>query len=135
MAAPTDAQTDADLHYACWAGKLEEVKRILDTGRADVNSRRGVGRTPVMTAARWGRRDVVELLVSQGADASLVDDVGNNILHWACEGGDRETVEFVLSLDAVDVNARNNNGRTAADLARGLGHRQLSDLLVSRGTQ
>ncbi|XP_067659832.1 uncharacterized protein [Haliotis asinina] len=130
-----DARADADLHDACREGKLEEVKRILDTGRADVNSRDGAGRTPVMWAALRGHRDVVELLVSRGADVSLVDDEADNILHWACRGGDRTTVEFVLSLDAVDVNARNNDGHTAADVARFCGHRQLSDLLVSRGKQ
>ncbi|XP_067659826.1 uncharacterized protein [Haliotis asinina] len=130
-----DARADADLRDACWWGKLEELKRILDTGRADVNSRDGVGRTPVMWAALRGHRNVVELLVSRGADVSLVDDGGYNILHWACMRGDRKTVEFVLSLDAVDVNARNSDGQTAADVARDLGHRQLSDLLVSRGTQ
>ncbi|XP_067670053.1 ankyrin repeat domain-containing protein 29-like [Haliotis asinina] len=130
-----DARADAVLHDACREGNLEEVKRILDTGRADVNSRRGVGMTPVMAAALRRHRDVVELLVSRGADVSLVTDDGNNILHLACVRGDRETVEFVLSLDGVDVNARNNAGQTAADVARGRGHRQLSDLLLSRGTQ
>ncbi|XP_067668022.1 uncharacterized protein [Haliotis asinina] len=130
-----DARADADLRDACLEGKLVEVKRILDTGRADVNSRDGGGWTPVMAAAFGRHRDVVELLVSRGADVSLVDDGGNNILHYACKGGDMKTVEFVLSLDAVDVNARNNFGQTAADVARDWGHRQLSDFLVSRGTQ
>ncbi|XP_067669966.1 ankyrin repeat domain-containing protein 23-like [Haliotis asinina] len=139
VATPTparrDARADDDLHYACREGKQVEVKRILDTGRADVNGRDDVGRTPVMEAAGGGHRDVVKLLVSRGADVSLVDDVGDNILHYACKGGDSETVEFVLSLDAVDVNASNSIGQTAADVARRWGHRQLWDLLVSRGTQ
>ncbi|XP_067669959.1 ankyrin repeat domain-containing protein 29-like [Haliotis asinina] len=130
-----DARADDDLRDACRAGNLVEVKQILDTGRADVNSRDVVGRTPVMEAAVRGHRDMVKLLVGRGADVSLVTDGGNNILHYACMTGDRETVEFVLSLDAVDVNARNNFGETAADLARLWGHRQLSDLLVSRGAQ
>ncbi|XP_067668025.1 uncharacterized protein [Haliotis asinina] len=197
-----DARADTDLHHACEKGYLAEVKRILDTGRADVNSRDGDGRTPVMLAAdeghsdvvellvsqgadvslvddyhdnilhlacigrnrktvefvlsldgvdvnsrgfrswtpvmlaaRWRRRDVVELLVSQGADVSLVDDDDNNILHYACMGGHRKTVEFVLSLDGVDVNARNNYRKTAADVAGDWRNSQVLDLLVSRGTQ
>ncbi|XP_067668023.1 uncharacterized protein [Haliotis asinina] len=133
--ASRDARTVTDLRNACFEGKLVEVKRILDTGRTDVNSRVGGGMTPVMWAARGGHRDVVELLVSRGADVSLVDVYCNNILHVACVGGDRETVVFVLSLDGVDVNARNSDGQTATDVARDWGHRQLSDLLVSRGIQ
>ncbi|XP_046558382.1 ankyrin repeat domain-containing protein 29-like [Haliotis rubra] len=138
-ATPTPARGDtrayADLHDACWNGNLAEVKRILDTGRADVNCRDVLGLTPVMSAAWGGHRDVVELLVIRGADVSLMDNVGDNILHWACGRGDRKTVEFVLSLDGVDINARNNYGKTAADVARDRGHHQLSDLLVSHGTQ
>ncbi|XP_067668432.1 uncharacterized protein [Haliotis asinina] len=123
------------LHLACMGGDRKTVEFVLSLDAVDVNSRGGVGMTPVMWAAWRGHRDVVELLVSRGADVSLVDGGGNNILHLACMGGDRKTVESVLSLDAVDVNARNNFGETAADVARGWGHRQLSDLLLSRGTQ
>ncbi|XP_046552973.1 kinase D-interacting substrate of 220 kDa-like [Haliotis rubra] len=117
-ATPTPARRDArahhDLHVACMEGSLAEVKRILDTGRADINCRGVFGMTPVLWAAWWGHRDVVELLVSRGADVSLVDDVGNNTLHWACMGGDRKTVKFVLVLKMVDINVRNNTGQTGA---------------------
>ncbi|XP_067670045.1 integrin-linked protein kinase-like [Haliotis asinina] len=130
-----DARADADLHAPCSEGNLVEVKRILDTGRADVNSRDGVGMTPMMWAAYKRHRDVVKLLVSRGADVSLVTDGGDNILHWACRGGDRKTVEFVLSLDGVDVNAKNNSGLTAVDVERLWEHHELSEFLVSPGTQ
>ncbi|XP_067668012.1 serine/threonine-protein phosphatase 6 regulatory ankyrin repeat subunit B-like [Haliotis asinina] len=130
-----DHDGDNILHVACEGGDRTTVEFVLSLDAVDVNSRDGGGWTPVMAAARGGHRDVVELLVSRGADVSLVDVYGDNILHVACEGGDRTTVEFVLSLDAVDVNDRNNKGQTAADVARRWGHRQLSDLLVSRGTQ
>ncbi|XP_046568045.1 ankyrin repeat domain-containing protein 2-like [Haliotis rubra] len=87
-----------------------------------------------MAAALEGHREVVELLLSRGADVSLVDEDGNNILHYACMGGDVGTVELILSLDVVDVNARNNDGETAADRARVEGHHQLADL-VSRAAR
>ncbi|XP_046582163.1 scavenger receptor class F member 2-like isoform X3 [Haliotis rubra] len=129
----TPSQADHDLYYASRSGDLEQVRRILSAGHADINSRGWWSRTPVMVAAREGHGDVVELLVSRGADVSLVDYGGNNTLHLACVGGDRKTVEFVLALGGVDVNARNNGGHTAAGVARGRRHPQLSDLLVSRG--
>ncbi|XP_046542728.1 uncharacterized protein LOC124253050 [Haliotis rubra] len=128
-----DARTGQDLHSACSEGNLAEVKRILDTGRADVNCRSVGGMTPVMWAALRGHRDVVELLVSRGADVSLVDDDGNNILHWACEGGDRKTVEFVLSLDGVDINSRGWKSITPVMEAAWWGHRDVLAILVIRG--
>ncbi|XP_048241179.1 uncharacterized protein LOC124126740 isoform X2 [Haliotis rufescens] len=122
-----------DLHVASIAGSLEWVKQLLSR-RVDVDCRRRSW-TPVMGAARYGHRDVVELLVGKGADVSLVDRRGDNTLHIACIGGDLETVKFVLSLNVVDIDARNNDGGTAADRARLYRHTRVLDLLVSRGAQ
>ncbi|XP_071111401.1 ankyrin repeat domain-containing protein 2-like isoform X2 [Haliotis cracherodii] len=123
-----------DLYWASEDGNLEEVKRILSRG-VDVNCRSWGSRTPVMRAAWNGHRDVVELLVGEGADVSLVDEDGDNTLHLACRGGDMETVKFVLSLHVVDIDARNIYGQTAAYLARLTGQTRVADLLVSRGAQ
>ncbi|XP_046569741.1 ankyrin repeat and KH domain-containing protein mask-like [Haliotis rubra] len=122
---------------ACRGGNMAEVKRVLDLGQVDINFRgRGWGSlTPVMEAALGGHREVMELLLSRGADVSLVDKDGNNTLHLACHGGDVGAVELILSQDVVDVNARNNRGQTAADMARGRGQHQLADLLVSCGAR
>ncbi|XP_067653405.1 ankyrin repeat domain-containing protein 50-like [Haliotis asinina] len=128
-----DRVGDNILHYACDGGDVETVKLILDLDVVDVNYRGHYSRTPVMAAAVNGHWDVVEFLVGRGADVSLVDRVGDNILHYACDGGDVEMVKLILDLDVVDVNARNNNGYTAADIARRRRHQRVLDLLVSRG--
>ncbi|XP_067653730.1 uncharacterized protein [Haliotis asinina] len=132
LATPS-AAAGRDLFDASKDGDLGRVKRILSAGHVDINYRGGWNRTPVMEAAWYGHRDVVEFLVGRGADVSLVDRVGDNILHYACYNGDVETVKLILDLDVVDVNARNNNGWTAADYARGNRHQRVLDLLVSRG--
>ncbi|XP_067653690.1 uncharacterized protein [Haliotis asinina] len=118
------------LHWACYRGDLETV--ILSMNVVDINSRGDYSKTPVMEAAREGHRDVVEFLVGRGADVSLVDRRGDNFLHYACIGGDLETVKLILDLNLVDINDRNNDGKTAADVARGR-HQRVVDLLVSRG--
>ncbi|XP_071116431.1 uncharacterized protein [Haliotis cracherodii] len=123
------------LHWACRGGDVETVEFVLSLNVVDINSRGGRSRTPVMRAAFRGHRDVVKLLVSNGADVSLVDVVGNNTLHWACWSGDVETVEFVLSLNVVDIDARNNSGETAADRARLRGRQRVVELLKSHGAQ
>ncbi|XP_048246194.1 ankyrin repeat-containing protein DDB_G0279043-like [Haliotis rufescens] len=131
----TPPRADSDLYYASGAGGLEEMKRLLTTPGVNINNRGRGSSTPVMEAAVRGHRDVVELLVSEGADVSLDDLEGNNIHHHACWGGDLETVKFVLSLNVVDIDAKNNDGETAADLARDWGHQPGVELLVSRGAQ
>ncbi|XP_071078467.1 serine/threonine-protein phosphatase 6 regulatory ankyrin repeat subunit C-like [Haliotis cracherodii] len=131
----TPSQAGRDLYYASQAGDQERVKRLLSTPGDDVNYRGWWSRTPVMWAALRGHRDVVELLVSKGADVSLVDEYGDNICHWACWEGYVEIVKYVLSLNVVDIDDRNNSGQTAADRARDWGHQLLVDLLLSRGAQ
>ncbi|XP_048242813.1 ankyrin repeat domain-containing protein 2-like [Haliotis rufescens] len=102
----TPSRADIDLFYASWVGDLMKVKRLLTTPGVVINCRVGWGsRTPVMWAARGGHTEVVELLVKEGANVSLVDKYGNIILHLAFRGGNMETVEFVLSLNVVDIDA------------------------------
>ncbi|XP_067654247.1 ankyrin repeat domain-containing protein 50-like [Haliotis asinina] len=128
-----DRDGDNVLHLACRSGDVETVKLILSLNAMDVNSRGRYSMTPVMAAARSGHKDVVEFLVGRGADLSLVDKDGSNILHLASRGGDVETVKLILSLKVVDINARNNKGQTAVYCARY--HYRVLYLLVSRGAQ
>ncbi|XP_046582759.1 alpha-latrocrustotoxin-Lt1a-like isoform X2 [Haliotis rubra] len=121
------------LYSASYNGDLETVKRILAAGHVDVNTRGGYSSTPVMAAAVRGHSDVVEFLVGRGADVSLVDSDGNNVLHFACWGGDLEIVKLILSQNVLDINARNNDRKTAVDWARLQGHQRVADFLVSRG--
>ncbi|XP_046334051.2 protein VAPYRIN-like [Haliotis rufescens] len=126
-------ECDNILHLACYGGEIETVKYILSLNAVDFNKSRGMkNRTPVMAAAN-GNGKVVELLVTKGADVSLVDDYGDTILHLACRRGDVRMVRFLLSLNVVDIDARNKKGWTAADVARDEGHGRVVRLLVSRG--
>ncbi|XP_067653866.1 uncharacterized protein [Haliotis asinina] len=128
-----DRDGDNVLHWACIGGDLETVKLILSLDLVNINSRGQDSKTPVMWAAEFRRWDVVELLVGGGADVSLVDRGGDNVLHFACKRGDLETVKLILSMNVVDINARTKDGKTAADMARRRGHQPVVDLLVSRG--
>ncbi|XP_046570089.1 poly [ADP-ribose] polymerase tankyrase-2-like isoform X2 [Haliotis rubra] len=118
------------LYSASRDGDLERVKRILAAGHVDINTRGDYSQTPVMRAAWGGHRDVVEFLVGRGADVSLVDRGGYNVLHLACLGGDLEIVKLIVSLNVLDINARTNIGHTAVYYAR---HQRVVEFLVSRG--
>ncbi|XP_067652901.1 ankyrin repeat domain-containing protein 50-like [Haliotis asinina] len=126
-----DETGDNVLHFACIGGDLKTVKLILSLNVIGINSRGCGSRTSVMEAALKGHQDVVNFLVGRGANVSLVDETGNNVLHFACIGGDLETVKLILSLTKVEINARNFDGRTATDLARDKGHQSVVDFLVS----
>ncbi|XP_071108956.1 ankyrin repeat domain-containing protein 50-like [Haliotis cracherodii] len=127
------APSFCDLHSATRTRDLSRVKLILSQGRADINCKEWIGRTPVMLAAGKGHRELVELLVRKGANVSLVDRFDNNILHSACLGGHVEVVKYVLSQDMVNINGRVWCGRTPVMLAAENGHRVVVELLVNEG--
>ncbi|XP_067653123.1 fibronectin type 3 and ankyrin repeat domains protein 1-like [Haliotis asinina] len=131
--ATPSAATGLDLYDASRDGDLETVKRILAEGDVDINYTGDWSRTPVMAAAVNGHSDVVEFLMGRGADVSLVDGYGRNVLHLACRGGDLETVKLILSLDLVDINSRGRNSRTPVLEAAWTGHRDVVEFLVGRG--
>ncbi|XP_048258039.1 ankyrin repeat domain-containing protein 50-like [Haliotis rufescens] len=130
-----DKDGDNTLHFACIGGHLETVEFVLSLNVVDINSRGRGSMTPAMWATQYGHTDVVALLVGKGADVLLVDERGDNILHKACSGGHLEIVKIVLSLNVVDIDARDNGGLTAADSARIFGYTRVANLLVSRGAQ
>ncbi|XP_071115571.1 ankyrin repeat domain-containing protein 50-like [Haliotis cracherodii] len=124
---------DNILHCACWGGEVEMVKYILSHDMEDINSRGCKKMTPVMAAALHGDKEVVELLVSEGADVSLVSEKGDNILHLACRGGRVEVVKYLLSQDMVRINSRGWKQRTPVMVAAVNRHKEVVELLVSEG--
>ncbi|XP_046585459.1 ankyrin repeat domain-containing protein 50-like [Haliotis rubra] len=89
--------------------------------------------TPLLLTAFYGHRQVYDFLVSKGADVSLVGVDGSNILHVESEGGHEEVVKCVLSQNIVDINSRDERGRTPVMRAVYFGHRDVYNLLVNKG--
>ncbi|XP_046332160.2 ankyrin-1-like [Haliotis rufescens] len=123
------------LYLASERGHLGMVKHVLSQCRVDINSRARSGSTPLMKAAYYGHIHVFDYLVCMGANISLVDAYGNNILHWACRGGHSKMVKHLLSQDLVNITSRGASGRTPLMKAAYNGHRKVFDLLASKGGQ
>jgi ankyrin repeat protein len=97
--------------------------------------------TPLHTAARFGRDDLTELLITHGADLGAGDGPARNTaLHIAAQYGN-VTVARVLVARGANVDAPNKYGRTPLhDAVSGLagtsdleGRLQVARLLLSRG--
>lgn len=63
------ANQDIKLIQAVQDGNLEAVQKYLAAGM-DVNTKDGYGATPLLYAAEYGRNDVAELLITNGADVN-----------------------------------------------------------------
>ena len=97
------------------------------------------GATALHEAAWNGHKEVVELLLSQGADKNATDHEGKTVLHSAAWRGNKEIVELLLSKNA-EINIKDKFGWTALHLAveeserRGkAGHKEVVVLLRGKG--
>jgi len=86
------------------------VQDLLAQG-ADHNTLLADGRTPLSEAIASGRSDLIELLLSVGADPN-----NSPALHWAVRSGLEPNV-FMLINAGADVNAPDPDGTTPLDLA------------------
>ncbi|KAF7997870.1 hypothetical protein HCN44_009268 [Aphidius gifuensis] len=96
-----------ELFEACKNGDLTRVKKLVN--QKTVNARDTAGRksTPLHFAAGYGRRDVVEFLLSTGASIQARDDGGLHPLHNACSFGHSDVVRLLLEAGA-NPNTRDN---------------------------
>ena len=69
------------------------------------------GDTPLHIAARTGKHNVIDTLISQGARVNRPNSGGSTPLHAAAEHGRTSVVERLLAREA-DVNRRDFRGRT-----------------------
>jgi ankyrin repeat protein len=71
------------------------------------------GWTPLPFAAGNGHKEIVELLIAEGADVNVKDNNGWTPLHTAT----KEIAELLIA-KGVDVNAKDDFGRTPLDFAK-----------------
>jgi ankyrin repeat protein len=70
------------LHYAATVGSLPIVRLLLDHD-AYIDAESPNKTTPLMMAARGGHRDVIDYLISQGADLDAKNELGLTAVDFA----------------------------------------------------
>jgi hypothetical protein len=97
------------------ASNLDEVKLLLTKG-ADVNAKDSEGKTPLMNAAYYGKKEIAKFLLENGANVNARYVDGCTALIWAAGEGEAEVLEILLKHGA-DVHAAERNGYTALMIA------------------
>ena len=88
--------------------------------------------TALHKAATRGHKDVVQLLLTNGALLDATDDVGDTPLHDAARRGHTSTVELLLT-NGASVEDRDGNESTPLHKAAVGGHTSTVELLLTKG--
>jgi len=116
------------LTYAVRHGAVDTVRVLLTAGaHVDVRSV-GLSKTPLFQAAYDGRYEIAEMLIAHGADVNAVDALGNNPLREAILGNTPELVALLLQAGG-DLEHRNDDGESMADIAREQGSSEIVALI------
>ncbi|MBV9765459.1 MAG: ankyrin repeat domain-containing protein, partial [Acidobacteriaceae bacterium] len=88
------------------------------------------GATPLHYAARDGRKELTELLLTDKADVNATDNSGYTPLYYAAYEGHNETAELLIA-NKADVNAKDKDGETSLHAAALHGYNDVVELLLA----
>ena len=117
---------------AAYHGRLAICRLLLDKG-AQLEAKNINGMTPLHHAAVQGQVEIVRLLCDRGADVEARTNRGNRPLHSSAWQGHVSVVKEFIEERNAEINARDDNGRTALRLANHYHKPDIAAYLVSRG--
>jgi ankyrin repeat protein len=121
------------LGYACFFNQAGLARYFLEKG-ADIQaaSANSMKVTPLHSAAASSNAELVQLLVSSGANVHARQMSGYTPLHSASNNGNKEIIRILLEAGAL-VNEKTDNGETALFFAEKNGHKEAVELLLLKG--
>ena len=91
----TDAYSKDEIFVAVQDDDPEGIQKALDDG-ADINQIGAGGQTPLINAVLTGKINAVPKLLEAGADTSLTEQGGCNVVHAAGSQGRGEILKMIL---------------------------------------
>jgi len=109
-------EQQAQFFKAAEEGDVKRLRLLVEDLAFDCNHRGSYKRTPLIRAAGNGHRQAVQVLLSScigDINVNAQDIFGMTAIMFACQRGDINVVESLLSLRAIDLAVQDNMGRTA----------------------
>ena len=114
------------LHFAAHFGSVSAMKALLEAGaNIEAVTTNFLSNMPLHAAAAGGRVEAARALLQAGADPNAKQHGGYTALMTAAFANSRELAEVLIAFNA-NVGVRNDEGKTAAEVAAGLGNMELA---------
>ncbi|KAJ7585589.1 ankyrin repeat-containing domain protein [Mycena floridula] len=121
-------QGETALENATINGKLDIVKLLIAKGVSPKKEH------IFQVACFWGRLEVVQFLVENGADVNALHRDWGTALRAAVQGSQSKVIEFLIESGA-DVNATGGEPLTPLQLAIQKGYKEIVDILWRHGAR
>lgn len=115
-------------------GHLDHVKEFIERKGESVTVRDAMGRTPLILAAEYGHTDVVNYLISKGANVGEENGAGRTALSLAAEYGHNEASIALLEKGAK-ADETDSLGRTPLMYATWYNHDKVVKTLLASGAK
>ena len=114
---------------------IDDVKSLLDNGAYElINNRNIDGNTALIIASIKGNKNIVILLLDNGAEIDIKNNNGNTALMLASNYGHKDIVELLLD-NGANYNIVNHGiQNTALMMASNNGHADVVQLLLNKGS-
>jgi ankyrin repeat protein len=119
------------LHLAAQRGHIEVIRTLIPYVK--INESDHAGRTALSLAAQAGKKEVVNLLLANGASATIPNNHGSAPIHYAAQEGHVNVVERLLS-EVVNIDAPGASGYSALFFAAEAGREKVVELLLLNGS-
>ena len=119
-------------HHACQVGNLELAQYFAENYADLLEVRDKTGGSPFLVAGFSGSVDLVKYLISRGCDVKDTDSDGWNILHFACNKGKLELVQYLVESYPDMLIVRDKTGKTPFLVAGVSGSVDLVKYLISK---
>jgi ankyrin repeat protein len=116
---------------AATEGDIKSLTKAINDGiHLDAQDANGV--TPLLLACQSGHTAVVQALIENRANISIVNKNGGYALHFAAQNGHLDIVKLLLGKGA-NISIANKQGGNALHLAAQNGHLDIVKLLLGKG--
>jgi ankyrin repeat protein len=121
-----------EIFSAVISGDLNKTKTLLKEHPEWINATSWGNWTPLHRASQNGHKDIVDFLISKGADLEARTVLGMTPLYAAIYKQKEVTVKQLIEKGA-DVFAVRNDGETMLHIAAAVGNKYIVELLISKG--
>ena len=123
-----------NLRVAAGKGDIKEIQKILQQ-KIDINGKnKKEENTALMMASYNGKKDVVAILVKNGANLNLQDIYGDTALFYATTKNEKEIVQILLEHGA-NPNIKTKKSYSPLGYAKSNGNHEIIEILEKAGAK